>query len=34
MIIDNLTIASAVISTALVLAIIVIGNLEHSHVEK
>jgi len=34
MIIDNLTIASAVISTALVLTTIVIGNLKHSHVEK
>jgi hypothetical protein len=34
MIIDNLTIASTVISTALVLATIVIGNLKHSHVEK
>ena len=34
MIIDNLTIASAVISTALVLTMIVIGNFKQSHVEK
>jgi len=34
MIIDNLTITSAVISTALIVAMIVIENLKHSHVEK
>lgn len=34
MIIDNLTITSVIISAALVLTMIVIGNLKHSHVEK
>ncbi len=34
MIIDNLTIASAIVSIALVLTMIVINNLKHSHVDK